>query len=590
MNVAKEEDGISPSQEIDFCTLGMFIIDEIHYLPPKPSVYDILGGAGAYSALGARLFSPPPSSHTVSWIVDEGSDFPPSIRSQISTWQTSCLIRTDHSRLTTRGWNGYDENQNRAFKYTTPKLRLDENSLTDTLLFSKSFHLICSPARCIALTTSILRKRKRINPYASKPIFIWEPVPDLCIPSELLNTTNALPYGTSPSFQSLRPSSPHFLSSSPPPPTSPSSNLHLVDICSPNHHELATLMGDPDLGLDPVTNTISTPAVERACEQLLGSMPLQSYTLVIRCGAKGCYVAKNGGRSRRPSVVKRKRPANHARGGLTPEVDMMALFSGMINRDGFLEREEVTIDPGIERWIPAYFPVPSSSTPPSTTLPSHPPPPTSSSSPPVSLPLPPIPSPASVPTPIPPPSPSSTLPPPPTSIPSPPTPSPNEHTVIDPTGGGNTFLGGFSIALARGKPILEAVAWGSVAASFAIEQVGMPVLSQGGQEGEVERLEKEGKENSGEWEDEGEGDVGEREVTGVKEVGDLGGGEKTEDEMEETKEHDNERGEQVEREKEMEMKADAVAELEEKWNGISVFERLTEFLGRPELKGVTGGT
>jgi hypothetical protein len=170
-------------------------LDEIHYLPPKPPVYDILGGAGAYSALGARLFSPPPSSRTVSWIVDEGSDFPAAIRDQISAWETSCLIRSDASRLTTRGWNGYDENQNRGFKYTTPKLRLDENSLTDTLLFSKSFHLICSPSRCIALTNSILRKRKRLNPYAPKPIFIWEPVPDLCIPTELLNTTNALPYG-----------------------------------------------------------------------------------------------------------------------------------------------------------------------------------------------------------------------------------------------------------------------------------------------------------------------------------------------------------------------------------------------------------
>ena len=169
--------------------------DEIHFLPPEPSVYDILGGAGAYAALGARLFSPPPSSRTVSWIVDEGSDFPSSIRRQIEAWETSCLIRSDTSRLTTRGWNGYDENQNRGFRYTTPKLRLDEESLTDTLLFSKSFHLICSPARCIALTRSILRRRKILDPDAPKPIFIWEPVPDLCKPTELLNTTNALPYG-----------------------------------------------------------------------------------------------------------------------------------------------------------------------------------------------------------------------------------------------------------------------------------------------------------------------------------------------------------------------------------------------------------
>lgn len=50
--------------------------------------------------------------------------------------------------------------------------------------------------------------------------------------------------------------------------------------------------------------------------------------------------------------------------------------------------------------------------------------------------------------------------------------------VVDPTGGGNGFLGGLAIALARGKELQKAAAWGSVAASFAIEQVGMPVLGK----------------------------------------------------------------------------------------------------------------
>ncbi|RDL33769.1 Uncharacterized protein BP5553_08137 [Venustampulla echinocandica] len=408
MNLEEEEKVASSTQEIDFCTLGMFIIDEIHFLPPLSPVYDILGGAGAYAALGARLFSPPPLSRTISWIVDEGSDFPSSIRYQISAWDTTCLIRSDPSRLTTRGWNGYDSNQNRAFKYTTPKLRLDETSLDSTLLFSKSFHLICSPRRCTELVTSILRRRKRENPGAPKPLFIWEPVPDLCTPSELLNTTNTLPY---------------------------------VDICSPNHHELASLLGDPDLGLDPLTGEVSKSSVERACEQLLSSMPLQSYSLVIRCGAKGCYVAKTGGRVRRPSVVKRKRP-NHARGGLTPEVDMMALLEGLMNE----EREIVQIDPGVECWIPAYFQgeSESQSKPDSHTEPLPQPPPDEKEKLVTEL------------------------------VDS--KPDTPKHQVVDPTGGGNAFLGGLAVALARGKEVVEAAAWGSVAASLAIEQVGMPVL------------------------------------------------------------------------------------------------------------------
>lgn len=61
--------------------------------------------------------------------------------------------------------------------------------------------------------------------------------------------------------------------------------------------------------------------------------------------------------------------------------------------------------------------------------------------------------------------------------------SPSSEKVVDPTGGGNAFLGGFCVALARGCQIEDlsivetAAVYGSVAASFAIEQVGMPNLS-----------------------------------------------------------------------------------------------------------------
>lgn len=48
--------------------------------------------------------------------------------------------------------------------------------------------------------------------------------------------------------------------------------------------------------------------------------------------------------------------------------------------------------------------------------------------------------------------------------------------VVDPTGGGNGFLGGFGVGLVRTGSIIEATAWGSISASFCIEQVGIPVL------------------------------------------------------------------------------------------------------------------
>ncbi|KAI0890203.1 Ribokinase-like protein [Annulohypoxylon maeteangense] len=383
-HVPKSENDDIVSREIDFVTLGMFIIDEIEFLPPTPPVKDILGGAGAYSALGARLFSPPPLSTSVGWIVDKGSDFPPAVEELISTWETSALIRHEPERLTTRGWNGYDEHEHRAFRYTTPKKRLTAEDLTPNLLTARSFHLICSPARCRELVTEIKARRSGLSGpdgcALPRPIFIWEPVPDLCTPDELLNCTNVLP---------------------------------LIDIISPNHSELAGFMGDS--GLDPETGEISTKAVERACEQLLGSMPLQSFAIVVRTGEKGCYLARNGGRKRKVGNSKprqrTKKPSAFLHGGLQPDTDMEALFAGLLqDPEGTIAREEIEVDPGVERWIPAYHT--------------------------------------------------------------------DASKVVDPTGGGNTFLGGLAVALARGKSLEEAAAWGSIAASLAIEQVGTPVLGK----------------------------------------------------------------------------------------------------------------
>lgn len=356
------------------------MIDDIDFIPPTPPVKDILGGAGTYSALGARLFSPSPLSQSVGWIVDKGSDFPPALTKLIDSWDTTAVYRLDPDRLTTRGWNGYEgTDQKRAFKYTTPKLRLTGDDLTPELLQSKSFHLICSPLRCQELVRDITAKRKlvmRPDQY-SKPIFIWEPVPDLCTPSELLNCTNTLP---------------------------------LVDVCSPNHSELAAFMASD--GLDPDTGEISTASVEQSCEQLLGSMPLQSYAIVVRAGDKGCYIAKNGGRKRkRAEVAKTARRKALIHGSLQPDTDMESLLAGLMQGDdGIIDTQEIEVDPGIEKWIPAYHQ--------------------------------------------------------------------DAAKVVDPTGGGNTFLGGMSVALGRGEDIETAVIWGAIAASFAIEQVGVPHLGR----------------------------------------------------------------------------------------------------------------
>lgn len=50
----------------------------------------------------------------------------------------------------------------------------------------------------------------------------------------------------------------------------------------------------------------------------------------------------------------------------------------------------------------------------------------------------------------------------------------SQDRVIDPTGGGNSYLGGFITGLQRTNDINIASVYGNVAAGCAIEQIGMP--------------------------------------------------------------------------------------------------------------------
>lgn len=57
--------------------------------------------------------------------------------------------------------------------------------------------------------------------------------------------------------------------------------------------------------------------------------------------------------------------------------------------------------------------------------------------------------------------------------------------VVDPTGAGNIFLGGYAIGYLRTGNIAHAACYGSVCASFALEQVGMPKKTMGEHDAEL---------------------------------------------------------------------------------------------------------
>ncbi|MCJ1431536.1 hypothetical protein MMC27_000889 [Xylographa pallens] len=214
--------------------------------------------------------------------------------------------------------------------------------LTEEQLLTKCFHLICAPVRCLQLVEGIIKARSTFK--AAKdlapPLFIWEPVPDSCCPEEY----------------------DRFLEV-----------LKVVDVISPNHHELAALFGQIDQLNKSDESDIEL--LQGQCERRLADgFPEQRGSVVVRRGEQGCCVY---GRLRRTCFPAYHQPQNSA------------------SKNGH------------DR---------------------------------------------------------------------------TEPKVVDPTGGGNAFLGGFCIGLLNecheGSALYEQGAiWGSVAASFAIEQVGMPKLS-----------------------------------------------------------------------------------------------------------------
>lgn len=88
--------------------------DDIDFGGSRPAVKNVLGGAASFAVVGARLVAGSAHARAVSWIVDVGSDFPPETLGVIRSWDTDCVIREDHSRLTTRAWNGYHPNEKRG--------------------------------------------------------------------------------------------------------------------------------------------------------------------------------------------------------------------------------------------------------------------------------------------------------------------------------------------------------------------------------------------------------------------------------------------------------------------------------------------
>lgn len=145
------------------------------------------------AVIGARLFSPGLLARSIGWIVDAGYDFPPEIRETLDSLGTRMELRADPSRQTTRGWNKYGPGDHRGFRYLTPKRRLEAADLVaGGLVGAKTIHLICSPLRAQTVCDQV-RGVLGSRPALGEPRFIWEPVPDFCVPEHKIDMCLPLP-------------------------------------------------------------------------------------------------------------------------------------------------------------------------------------------------------------------------------------------------------------------------------------------------------------------------------------------------------------------------------------------------------------
>lgn len=279
---------------VSFVTFGMFIIDEIEWqIPnPPPSKYKLIGGAGTYAVLGARLAVSPSLhlSRTISWIVDIGSDFPAEVKSTIDLWNTNCIFRYDPNRLTTRAWNGYGADDLRAFKYLTPKVRLEVSSLNPAQVMAKSFHMVCSPDRCIDITTKLREARRAIDSTVQDPVIVWEPIPDLCSPAQLSRLQEAASRCT---------------------------------VISPNHEELKMFFPNAISKTETQSQLVSRLMGWNTTDQAASSLPISSVSnsvqpiVIVREGSNGstAYIHSPSTSSTQPQPISIHLPAYH-----TPEM------------------------------------------------------------------------------------------------------------------------------------------------------------------------------------------------------------------------------------------------------------------------------
>ncbi|KAH4130476.1 hypothetical protein HBH47_023550 [Parastagonospora nodorum] len=165
---------------VEFVSLGMVILDDIS-IPKRELIRDIVGGSGAFSTFGYRLFNSKPRSQTVGCLVLAGSDFPAPVRKQLEEWDMNLVIKQSSDRLSTRGLLEYQDDTfgPKTFRYTTPPLKSTPVHLIDTPLIQAGvIHFFATAEEILVQVPELLKLRGDTG----RPFIVWEPFPASCRP------------------------------------------------------------------------------------------------------------------------------------------------------------------------------------------------------------------------------------------------------------------------------------------------------------------------------------------------------------------------------------------------------------------------
>ncbi|KAJ9157649.1 Carbohydrate/purine kinase [Pleurostoma richardsiae] len=241
-----------------FVSLGMVVLDELR-APGRSPLYDVLGGSGAFSVLGARLAAGRARAGEVGCFILAGNDFPDGAVDRFRSWGVNLVIKVDPTRRSTRGLLEYKDSvfSSKTFRYTTTPLRPSPKDLPSHFLAAGAFHLLASPSEVEAQVTQLLSLRSDTS-IVGDPLLIWEPAPLSC----------------------NRDAKEEHLAAA-----------KLVDVFSPNHLELLALFQDITQGEQ--ASPFHTRLIEACADAFLdsGVGPSGAGTVVIRAGGHGCLVA-----------------------------------------------------------------------------------------------------------------------------------------------------------------------------------------------------------------------------------------------------------------------------------------------------------